>query len=402
MNDVIVVKGNSGLGRTSTTDDSISGFITNGVSVVGGAQLDTLYNLASVDDADALGIDKTYDENNTVLVYEHIKEFFRINPNAELYFMLTDQSATLSDLVDPAQEFAHKLLREANGSIKQIGIAYNPTDRAIFASDTIAAITKAQELADSENTQNRPVQIILEGIGFTKADQVSTNLHLYNSKNVTVVTGQSAEIANIEEPGFPPIFHFANYGAVGTLLGAVSLAAVNENVAWVEKFNLFGGTLTAAMLNGQLIGEISTGNLNTINDNGFVFFRTHNGRAGLYFNDSHTCTDVESDYLYIENNRTIDKASRNIRARLLPFLNSPIDVDPDTGWLSPTTIKSFELEGRKALETMQNSNEISGFSIYIDPEQNVLSTSEIVVEFEVVPTGTARTLTAKLNFSNPF
>lgn len=398
MNDVIIEKTNGGLGRRNPSEDMVSGLLANGVDAVGGVQLNTVYRLKGIADALALLITPEYDTDNEVLLYEHINEYFRINPNGDLYILVLPQATSFADMVDKINAGnAKKLLIEAEGKIKQLGVAYNPAVAVVDSTAFEAAILKAQELATDEYTLHRPVSIILEGKGYDVGSPV--DFRALNSKNVTAMIGQASSIVNKEIDLATP---FETYAAVGTALGAISKAAVNENIAWVEKFNLFGGSLTSASIGGTLLTDISDGDLETLNDNGAVFFRTHIGRAGYYFNDSHTAVEITSDYAYIENNRTIDKAVRSIRSILLPRLASPVLVDPDTGTLPPAVIKSYENDGRKALEQMQNNNEVSSFTVYVDPTQDILSSSELQVEFTLVPTGTARNIKVTIGFSNPF
>tara|TARA_R110002111_G_scaffold86456_1_gene135505 strand:+ start:425 stop:1594 length:1170 start_codon:yes stop_codon:yes gene_type:complete len=389
MNDVVIEKVNGGLGRRNPSGDMISGLVANGVAIVGGAQLATVYRLKSVKDAESLLITESYDSTNSVLVYEHINEFFRANPSGDLYLMLAPQTESYSNLVDKTKDFSAKLLIEAEGKIRQLAVAYNPATAVTDFTATSGAITKAQELADESYTKHRPVQILLEGKGFDYSTPV--DFRALNSKNVSVMIGQSLVIANTSP----------TYAAVGTLLGTVSKTSVNENIAWVGKYNLYGGSLTVASISGVAVSSISDGDLDTLNDKGSIFFRTHIGRAGYYFNDSHTCIALTSDFAYIENNRTIDKAVREIRIVLLPRLNSTVLVDGD-GKLSPEVIKSYESDGRRALEQMLKSEEVSDFDVLVDPDQNILSTSELLVDFELIPTGTARKIKATVGFVNPF
>lgn len=389
MNDVIIEKINGGLGRRNPSGDMISGLVANGVAVVGGVQLGTVYRLKSLRDAESLLITESYDTTNSVLVYEHIKEFFRANPSGDLYLLLAPQTASYSDLADKSENYATKILIEAEGKVRQLAIAYNPSANVADFSATTSAIIKAQELADESYSKHRPLHILLEGKGYDYS--TPSDFRTLNSKNVSVMIGQSLSVAN----------NNATYAAVGTLLGTVSKASVNENIAWVGKHNLHGGSLTVSAISGTSISSISEGDLDTLNDKGAIFFITHIGRAGIYFNDSHTCTSSTSDFAYIENNRTIDKAVREIRTILLPRLNSTVAVD-DEGKLSPEIIKSYESDGRRALEQMLKSEEVSNFDVLVDPEQNILSTSVLLVDFEITPTGTARKLKATVGFVNPF
>ena len=394
LNDINITKLSGGLGRRAPEGDMISGLLAGGVAVTAGVQLETVYRLASLQDALLLGIDADYDTTHAVLVYEHIKEFFRVNPNGELYLMLLPRTVDYAAMLDPANTGnAKKLLVEAGGNIRQLGVAFNPegTVPAIWT-QTLAAIAKAQELATDEYTLHRPVEILLEGKDFDISATV--DFRSLNAPNVAVMLGQAMSIAS--QPAF------AKYAAIGTLLGAVSKARVNESIAWVERFNLYGGTLEAIGLGGESLNTLSQGDLNTLDENGAIFFRTHAGTPGIYLNDSHTCTHAADDYAYIENNRTIHKAVRNIRRALLPRLASPVLIDQDSGQLSPEVVKSYESDGRRALETLLSNGEVSAIDVYVDPAQNILASGELKLAFSLIPTGTARRISVTIGFVNPF
>lgn len=396
MNDVVINKVGGGLGRREPSTDAISGLIFNAVAVVGGLQLDTVYKLASLKEAeDLLLLDDAYDEANAILVYEHIREFFRVNPNGELYVKGVAQATTYANMITDETE---SLIAASNGAVNQIAYAYNPTVPVTDATDLLAAIPAAQTLAETLYNQHTPVVILLEGKGFDPA--TPNDFRALNSDNVSVFVGQAYAVANKTVSASTP---YAKYAAIGTYLGAVSLARVNENVGWVQKFNLLGGTLQSASINNVPLVDIPLSQLQTSNTNGANFFRTHIGLAGIYINDAHTATAITSDFAYVENQRTINKATRVIRQTLLPDLNSPINVDPTTGRLSGEVVGALEAKGSKAItETMLNNAELSGFTFRIDPNQNILSTSELVAQLELVPTGTARKIVVNIGFINPF
>lgn len=133
--------------------------------------------------------------------------------------------------------------------------------------------------------------------------------------------------------------------------------------------------------------------------NRYIFVITHVGDANNYFNDSHTCDVATSDYAFIENVRTIDKACRGVRAKLLPYLNSPLKVDAETGKLDSPMVASLETTAGKALEEMEAAGELSGYRVEIDPEQNVISTSQLEIVIKNVPTGVMRKVNVKIGFT---
>lgn len=394
LNDITITKLTGGLGRREPNNDMVSALVANGVAVSGGVQLNTVYRLNSLNDAIALKIDASYDNTNNILLYEHIKEYFRINPNGELWLLVLAQSVSYADMVDKTNvNGAKKVLNEAEGKIRLLAVAYNPSTPVSNFSNTIAAISKAQELATDEFINHRPIDVLLEGKGFSLSGQ--SDLRNLNAPNVAVMVGQNLAVANAHT-------NYNKYAAIGTLLGAVSKAAVNECIAWVEKFNVLGDNLSVPAIAKTKYSEIAAGDINTTNDNGYIFFRTHTGKAGIYFNDSFTCTSLTDDYAYIENNRTVHKAVRNIRSVLLPRLAMPVNINPNDGTISPEIIKQFENDGKRALEQMVSDGEISSMDVLVDPFQNILATSELIVQFSLVPTGTARKISVTIGFNNPF
>jgi hypothetical protein len=116
LNDINITKLSGGLGRREPNNDMVSALVANGVAVSGGVQLNTVYRLNSLNDAIALKIDASYDSTNNILLYEHIKEYFRINPSGELWLLVPAQSVSYADMVDKTNvNGAKKVLNEAEG-----------------------------------------------------------------------------------------------------------------------------------------------------------------------------------------------------------------------------------------------------------------------------------------------
>lgn len=431
LNDVVINKLSGGLGRRSPEQDMVSGLLFDGVETAK-LEFDKVERLASLEDAEALGITADYDVNGQSAYYQ-IQQFFRMNPSGDLYIMLT-KATSYAAIAQKAMDMQEK----ANGNIRQMAIIYS--GETTFA-ETLTAVTAAQTQAGLAYKDFMPFEVILEGKGFDVDTAVS--LAELNAENVSVVIAMDVEKAFEQKlfeeetnkiynlaPGeqLVPVedlsnlfnvktkngykeendvilsylfkYVYKNTAAVGLALGAVSRAKVSENIAWIEKFNLTGeGFSKAGFIGGDEIKTLGT--LSELNDSRFIFTKTHTGLAGVYFNDSHTCTTGTSDFAYVENNRTINKATRLLRTALLPKLASPVLVDID-GKLPQSVSKSFEGLCRSALEGMVANQEVSAFDVYVDPKQNILATSELKVKAEITPIGTARKITVDLGFKNPF
>jgi hypothetical protein len=189
--------------------------------------------------------------------------------------------------------------------------------------------------------------------------------------------------------------------SVGALLGATAFAKVNESTAWVRKFNLSDGVELESprLATGVLLKDTLTATLDELHDKGWTYLRKHTGKAGTYFNDNYTATDQTSDYSTINNNRTIQKAIRVVRTVLLDELSAPVEVDPDTGQLANGYVEYLKSLGETPLDTMETAEEASGSAVNINPNQNVLATSNVQVGIEVVPYGVSRNLIVNIGLA---
>lgn len=379
LNDVVINKLSGGLGRRTPEQDMVSGLLFSGVST-DELDADKVVLLASLEDAEAYGI-KELDDVNGQSVYYQIQQFFRMNPSGDLYIMKT-AATSYENIAGKAKDMQEK----ANGNIRQLAIIF-AGETTTFA-QTLAAVAAAQTQAKFAYEDYMPFEVILEGKGFSSDD--ATSLAGLGAENVSVVIAMDVEKSE----------KYPNSAAVGLALGAISKAKVSENIAWIEKFNLTGeGFAKAGFVGGEEVKAL--GVLGDLNEKRYIFARTHTGLPGVYFNDSATCTTGTSDFAYVENNRTINKATRLLRTALLPKLASPVLVDID-GKLPQSVSKSFEGLCRSALEGMIANQEVSAFDVYVDPKQNILATSELKVKAEITPVGTARKIMVDLGFKNPF
>jgi hypothetical protein len=382
LNDVVITKLSGGLGRRTPEQDMVSGLLFEGVATSKLA-LDTVERLASLEDAEALGITADYDTIGQSAFYQ-IQQFFRMNPSGDLYIMATEGNI-YKDVVEKAMD----MQVIADGNIRQLAVIFS---KATDFSKTLEAVSVAQTQADLGYKNYMPFEVILEGKGFDATSTSFTSLAGLDAENVSVVIAMDVEKGKLDT--------YKNTAAVGMALGAISRAKVSENIAWIEKFNLTGeGFAKAGFVGGAAIKTLGT--LSTLNEKRYIFAKKHTGLPGVYFNDSHTCTLGTSDFAYIESNRTINKATRLLRTALLPKLASPVLVDID-GKLPQSVSKAFEGLCRAALEGMVANQEVSVFDVYVDPKQNILATSELRVKAEITPIGTARKIMVDLGFKNPF
>ena len=125
----------------------------------------------------------------------------------------------------------------------------------------------------------------------------------------------------------------------------------------------------------------------------------HSGITGTYLNDSFTATGLETDFAYIENNRTIDKAIRSINKVLIKKVSGPAYIDPDTGLLEASGVAALEGLCDDVLDQMVRDGEVSGYEVYINPKQQVLKTSKLEIIVKIIPVGTLRKIEVKIGLT---
>lgn len=432
MNDIEFVKGNGGMGRQSANEDPISGLLmrlpgltttnlaANGFdSVTVGEKTLYIATLKYFEQLETLGIvasdmsaavlkTKTLDEYKNMaamnaIVY-HVGEFFTKSDAGTLYLGIK------ADAEEIVKAEVRQMQYYSGGKLRRLGIF---TKSLANIADYQTAVSGGEDVGLED--QHQPLSVFVTYCGqldnataisaetgsvtitssvtpeTISALKGSSNKVLAGRSNVSVLVGCDLDVSLIEKIGI-----FAYYGSIGTLLGCSSKAAVNESIAWVGKFPLF--IKMPGFITGDLLGDVTVADIEFINDNRYIFIRVHVGDANNYFNDSFTLDVATSDYAYIENVLTIDKAIRGIRANLLPYLNSPLNVDPESGKLATPIVSYLETVAGRALEDMEKAGEISGFSVAIDPEQNVLSTSEVEFIIKKVGVGVMRKVKVKIGY----
>lgn len=406
LNAINFEKSNGGMGRALASEDCVSALIFNGLGFTFGTAegnvkgFDTIATTGSGDSAvttyakrfeyleqlGECGLVYTEKQANSSLtaaqkamnvVYYHVSEFFRMNSNGVLYVAIKSGSnAVIADDLATVQNYA-------NGAIRQVGV-FN---------SALLDVEGLQTVLTTLEKQHKPMSCVVTYDGADVALQTLTSASLRTKGccNVSVLIGCDYSTTLVEELG-----EYVNYGCIGACMGAISKASVHECIAWVQKFPL--GLETPALFNGNLIRNVTEANKELLNNN-YLFVLTHVGDADCYFNDSHTLDLSTSDYAYIENVRTIDKACRGVYANMLPYLASPLKVDAATGKMSADTVSFLETVAARALEQMETAGELSGYKAEIDPNQNVLATSKLEVVIKQVGVGVMRIVNVKIGFA---
>jgi hypothetical protein len=402
---VTIIKTSGNLGRAVAVEDGITGLIVTGIAVSQQFALgDVLGPFYQLSDAEAKGITEAYDIANKSLAWHHIKDFFFAGGNGiELYVMVVVNTTIMKDMADKTKTMMPVLLDGAKGRICLMGITrvpdagYTAAHTSGLDDDVFDAVAKAQESAVDAFDKYWPIQVLVEGRLYEGVAGDAKNMRDAstgcNANRVSVVISQDHDTAALDA-------RFAKYANVGFALGRLASIGVQRNMGRVKDGPM--AIDNPALSNNALMKTFTTADLDALYDKGYIFLDKEDGKAGFYFVDDSCACPIDDDYAFINRGRTIDKAVRLIRTTYVNELKDDIDIDPATGRIGAEVIKSYQASCLKTLQiNMQARGEISGKSVNIDANQNVLATDKVEVVVGIVPKGMVREIQVTLGFLNP-
>src|ERR1700740_1860846 len=268
------------------------------------------------------------------IIYYHVREAFRVQgilngkAQGQIWvgvYNITASPSTYANFTEVATMQSY-----TNGQIKQLGV-YATT--AAFATSHVTALN-AQAVALA--AQNQPLAIIYQG-NFKGAATVPVhNLLALNSQFVQCTYGQDG--GNVGNLLF--IKSGKSIGSVGTTLGAWALAGVQQSIISRAVFNVVDSLefTKLAWANGALLSASGAGlsaTIDAVDALGYVFLRNESSPVssalfgGVFFNNDSMSVTQTSDYAYMPNIRTINKAAVGVRAAILLALGGHVYFNGD-------------------------------------------------------------------------
>jgi hypothetical protein len=382
-----------GLGRKEPSTDS---HLALCIRPTGINSLDTLIRnggkgltLTSLSQAESLGLTQSASYNTGNPFHFHISEFFRLAPEGTLYLYIAFNIDAYPIEILPFL----KANKEIKGFALYCGSGEFPTDNLIgfLQNDIIDALA----------AENRLIDFCVLGLAGFLIGQLAVDFTQLACPQVSVL------VAGIG---------VSNQPAVGSFLGMIAARKVNENVGSVaiqnppiEKRGQVDYPLTdinkGLWLDANLTGDtnissLTKAQLTQLEAFGYIFAASYEGYPGVFFNNSKTCISEASDYCYIENNRVWNKAARTLRASLLPEVKGVVKKNPTTGFIKSTTVSRWTGIANKALEQMVSDDEISGFEVFINPNQVVNSSQPVKITAKVVADGIVHEFEVALGLNN--
>lgn len=383
---------NGALGQVAASTDGVMGLLCTGVTVGETFVLGTAYVVRSLADLAALGVTKI----NNPPILEYFMDFYaEAEEGTEHWLMAFPNTIKTDVMLDPSEtNYAKALLLAANGRINGLvaqwtpDAGYTPVTTDGMDSLVLSAAMRAQGLATwAAGTMAAPIFVCLEGYAYTGVPGGLADLHTYSYNNVMIFVGHKLPDAK--------------RASMGMLAGRIASQPIQRNIGRVKTGPL---NTTAAYIKSQ---PVETADVTSLHDKGFVTLRTFPRRAGYFFSDDWMATKETDDYSHLTARRTINKAFRIAYDTLSEELLESIYVNQD-GTMQLPIIKSYEALVENAIAASMTANgELSaditnpndkGVQCFIDPTQNIVSSSRLVINVRVRPFGYARYIDVPLGF----
>ena len=377
---------NGQLGTVGESPDGLFALVCGAAAVTKKLELGKAYTLHSFDELAALGVTA---ENNPRL-YKHVQDFYtEAEEGTKLVIYPVDKAKTFAELCDKDTGVIKELIMAENGALRGIFLAGDGREATVTTNgldnDLFTALHKAQQLAEWATVSlYAPLFIILEGRGYKGG--VVKDLHKEAYNRVGVLIGDTVKASE--------------GAAVGLMAGRLATLPVQRNIARVKN----GALKPIAMFLGEKPVEENASAVSDLYDAGYITPRKYVGKTGYFFTDDRLACEQTDDYAHITARRTIDKAYRIAYTALLDLMMDELAVNDD-GTLRHGIIMAWQQMMENAVNrAMTAAGELSadengaGCKAYIDPKQDVLSTSKIELVLKVRPFGYARYVDVKLGF----
>ena len=374
------------LGTVPENQDGLLGLVVLGATAVSTTfELGKTYRLVRPDDLDALGINTT----NNARIVELVKQFYAEAEEGTPVYLIGIAATAMTTVLDVDNGPMKAILQSLRGALRGLIVASASTSAATVTDgldpDVLTAMPKAQALATwAADNLYAPIFVILEGRQFTSAaDAPDLTALAYNRVGVFIGDVVTA----------------SKNAAVGTLAGRIASAPVQRNIGRVAS----GALAPVEMFIGSSSVDEAMSVVDALYAKGYITPRIYIGLSGYYLVDDHLAVAGTDDYAHLTARRTVDKAARIAYVTMLQFLLDEIEVNND-GTMQQPVLKSWQAAVEDAINAqMSAAGELSvvdgsGCKFYIDPKQNVLSSSKVEGTLKVRPFGYAQEIIVNIGF----
>lgn len=386
---------NGVIGAVTPLDTGCFGFVASAVAVVEGFQLNTAYQIKSMVDVANLKLTDSIDNHR---LYKALSEYYaEAGSGTEVWIYGQAKTTKVSDWFTPVAGIApvENLLNAAQGKIRGLFTINDSTAVVTVTNgmdaDVLLAAGKAQAIFESyTSVKYAPFFTILEAYAFDGDKVALPNILTSDFNSVGVLVGDTETRTGATA---------SKGSAIGVFAGRLAAYSVRVNPGKVRN-----GALTAPAL---FVKDTAVENFDTeaLYDKGYITFTTHQSRSGYFVMDASMACPVSDDYHYLTHRRTINEAYRLAYDSMLDFV---LDEVPTTasGQISPIYAKTIESAVvRKISTSMGEDLSVDetdptdvGVVCFVDPTQNIITTSKLNVSGKVRPFGYNRWINFLIGF----
>ena len=375
----------NGLGLLQADLQKIPGLVLTGATVSGTNKVvaGTSYQIFSLKEAENLGIEAT---GTNAFAYKQIKAFYdQAKTGAELWLMLVTQATTMEAMADVNGVFAKKLLSDAQGKIRIIGLVKKSgtTETIVdgLDEDVKLAVIKAQALCEDFSSRYNQVRCIVSGNKFTG---VVANLKDYTTTDFNKV---AILLANTDA---------SKEACVGLAIGRLAQISTQRKISRVKDGAV--EPLAAYFTNGVTVETLDTA-WDAIDNKAYIFLRSFANRSGYFFTSDKTLTSATDDFNSLARGLVMDEAVLIAYDTLVEELSDEIPVTT-AGTIHPAIVKGWQNNIERQLNgLMVATGKLSGVKAFIDQNQNILVTNNLEVQLQLLPVGYADFITVNIGFT---
>jgi len=387
----------SGLDNQPLNKDKVILFVAGGVATAGIA-LNTAKRIVSLAGAEALGITAAYDATNSVRLHDHLKEAYRLAPNAEIILAIVAKPTANFQWFENNGTIEALLRQPIAKDVKYIFTAFNPV--AAYTSvytanglDTkvLEEFPKAQVMLDKFFAEARYIDgVMLDSVSFKTLAGLQ-DLRTLNTPGLSCNIALDKFSETNKDTG-------ASTGAVMGMfcarniqedLGSVEIQNPPAAFKGQENYPLDNGIrfTEALLVDGTPVASLDMNILKDLAAKGYIFAGAFADYPGIYLSGDPTASSLEGDFAWINHNAVWNKGARTVRKAMIPKIRSILKKNPTTGFLTVTTAEALAQRGQKKLDLLVTAGNCSAAKISINPNQTPSPTVPLVANLQIVING---------------
>jgi hypothetical protein len=352
--------------------------------MVGTVQTEALIGVVKKVTSLANAVEQGYTEDAEPKMYRQISEFFaELSGNQELYVMGTVDTMTMAQMLDKDDpEGAVKLIQQAAGKVRLLGLFRKPdagydAGEAFYDGDVEAACLASQAFGENSIASLIPHAILIEG-----RINDEDSLDIFEPKTADTDFGGVVVGGSLPDGS----------ASVGTALGRACKYPAHIKLGKVANGPL---AIDQVYIGTKLLKDYAS--LDALHGSGVISFVQHPQKAGFYFGIDYMANT--GDYKRLAYRRVVDKAAVISVATYVEELEGEVDVDSE-GKISDLDRNHLE----RRLEQQINNGmgeQISGVSVIIAADQNIIATSTLKVKNRIIPKGYTSFIDIDLGLNDP-